>query len=161
MFRTLCMIPLFLLLPLSAQQRTVTGTVKDRESGQPLPSATVRIAGSMQGTITNTEGEFRLPVQGGKVILTASYIGFESDSIRVESSGTAPVEFRLTANAVQLAAVTVTDEDPAYEIIRRAIESKKRWMAKLLTFEGKAFNRMEISTDSSIAAITEGYSTLY
>ncbi len=161
MFRTLCMIPLFLLLPLSAQQRTVTGTVKDRESGQPLPSATVRIAGSMQGTITNTEGEFRLPVQGGNVILTASYIGFESDSIRVESSGTAPVEFRLTANAVQLAAVTVTDEDPAYEIIRRAIESKKRWMAKLLTFEGKAFNRMEISTDSSIAAITEGYSTLY
>ena len=35
------------------------------------------------------------------------------------------IRIALIPNTIQLAGVTVTDEDPAYEIIRRAIESNK------------------------------------
>ncbi|NUN70395.1 MAG: carboxypeptidase-like regulatory domain-containing protein [Bacteroidetes bacterium] len=160
MIRTILCALVFLALPLFGQQWIVTGVVTDKETGAPLPSATVRVTGTPVGTITNTEGEFRLPVSGSVQQLTASYIGYGSDSVTV-SRGEGGVRFRLVPSSIQLAAVTVTDEDPAVEIIRRAIESKKRWMSRLQMFEGKAFNRTLLRADDSIAAITEGYSTLY
>ncbi|MGD0037273.1 MAG: DUF5686 family protein, partial [Bacteroidota bacterium] len=68
---------------------------------------------------------------------------------------------RLQPNAIQVAEMVVTGEDPAYQIIRYAIESKKKWMKRLTSYEGKAFNRVVLRAKDSIAAITESYSTLY
>ena len=57
--------------------------------------------------------------------------------------------------------VVVTDEDPAIEIIRRAIESKPKWMGALKTFQCEAYSRITITIDTAIGAITESYLTLY
>lgn len=146
---------------LFCQTHTLSGLVLDAESLQPLPSATIRILGTSKGTVTNSSGQFRLSFQQGIVSIAASYLGYQSDTITVDLNENRFYGFKLYPNAIQLAGITITDEDPAYEIIRRAIESKKKWMKELQTFEGKAFNRLQIRTDSSIAAITEAFSTLY
>ncbi len=144
-----------------AQTRILSGLVLDASTNTPLPSATIRVAGTSKGTVTNAEGQFRLSLPAGAVFVAASYIGYASDTIRVELDADRFIAVLLQPNGIELTGVTVTDEDPANEIIRRAIDEKKRWMAQLRTFEGKAFNRLQIRTDSSIAAITEAYSTLY
>ena len=143
------------------QAHILSGLVVDASTLEPLPSATIRIVGTSKGTVTNSSGQFRISLPEGTVHIAASYLGYQSDTIAVELNGNQFRRIQLQPNAIQLAGVTVTDEDPAYEIIRRAIESKKKWMSQLQTFEGKAFNRLQIRTDTTIALITEAYSTLY
>jgi len=151
----------FVVQFLFTQTHILSGLVLDATTLEPLPSATIRIVGTSKGTITNSSGQFRMSLPEGTITIAASYLGYQSDTITVELNADQFRGIKLQPNAIQLAGITVTDEDPAYEIIRRAIESKKKWMTQLQTFEGKAFNRLQIRTDSSIAAITEAYSTLY
>lgn len=155
---------LFLLLAFSAslsgQTRSVTGVVLDAETMQPLPSATIRVVGTSKGTVTNSQGRFIFSLPYGTATLSARYLGYEPDTVTISNTGTGEYTFRLRPSVIQIAGVTVTDEDPAYDIIRRAIESKKKWMHQLKTFRANAFNRTQIRTDSSIAAIIEAYSIL-
>ena len=70
---------LFLLLAttlssLAQTSRTVTGSVVD-EAGEPIIGATIMVAGTTTGTVTDIDGKFSLPVpEKGK--LTISYIGY-------------------------------------------------------------------------------------
>jgi hypothetical protein len=135
--------------------------VLDRETKHPLPSATLRIIGTSKGTVTNSQGQFKISLPEGRFDIAVSYLGYRSDTIGTSSDSGRFRTITLEPNTIELSGVTVTDEDPAYEVIRRAIESKKKWMPQLKTFEGKAFSRLQFRNDSSIAAITESYSTLY
>jgi len=152
---------LFISGSLLCQTYVLSGIVQDAESQQPLPSATIRIVGTSKGTVTNAQGQFRISLSQGNISVAISYLGYESDTIVARLNKNIFRSVHLRPNAIQLAGVTVTDEDPAYEIIRRAIEHKKKWTAQLNTFEARAFKRTQIRTDSSIAAITEAYSILY
>jgi hypothetical protein len=143
------------------QSFVIRGKVVDAAENEPLPSATIRIAGSMQGTITNVEGDFRFTIHDSSVTLIASYVGHTSDTVVITGGISCNLLIRLQPNAIQVAEMVVTGEDPAYQIIRYAIESKKKWMKRLTSYEGKAFNRLVIRAQDSIAAITEAYSTLY
>ena len=69
------------VMSLSAQSRTVTGTVLD-ENGEVIIGAAVKIAGTTQGTITDADGAFSLKVDKGQV-LEFSYVGYTPQSIRV------------------------------------------------------------------------------
>ncbi|MDP1675893.1 MAG: DUF5686 family protein [Bacteroidota bacterium] len=151
----------FVIQSAFTQTHILSGLVLDATTLDPLPSATIRVIGTSKGTVTNSSGQFRIALPEGTIHVAASYLGYQSDTIIVELSTNQFQGIQLQPNAIQLAGITVTDEDPAYEIIRRAIESKQKWMTQLQTFEGKAFNRLQIRTDSSIAAITEAYSMLY
>lgn len=62
------------------QNVQVTGVVTD-VNNEPLIGATVRLAGSSSGTITDLDGKFILQVPNLKVTLEFSYIGYESKSI--------------------------------------------------------------------------------
>lgn len=59
----------------SAQQRTVTGIVKD-EAGHLLPGITVRVKGTDIGTLTDDDGRFSVPVSGDRDSLSFSAVGF-------------------------------------------------------------------------------------
>jgi TonB-linked SusC/RagA family outer membrane protein len=66
----------FTALPGFAQQtHVITGNVKDSIGG-PLIGATVKIAGSKTGTITDTNGDFKLSVPNGSINLEVTYVGY-------------------------------------------------------------------------------------
>ncbi|MGQ1889612.1 SusC/RagA family TonB-linked outer membrane protein [Thermophagus sp. OGC60D27] len=67
----------------NAQQLTVGGTVRDAETGETIPGATVLIKGTSQGTITDMNGTFSLTLNEGNV-LRISYIGYKTLEIPVE-----------------------------------------------------------------------------
>ncbi len=58
-----------------AQQQSVTGTVTDQETGEPLPGVSVVIAGTTEGTITDIDGKFTISADRDAVI-KFSFIGY-------------------------------------------------------------------------------------
>ena len=103
----------------AAFQGDLTGTVTDSASGQPLPSAEVNV---MQGTrivlTANTDAFGRYvahDVPEGTYIVSARLIGFRVQSHQVvvgPSAGDIRADFRLTAVALSLSAVSVTAAVP-------------------------------------------------
>ncbi|MDZ4709234.1 MAG: SusC/RagA family TonB-linked outer membrane protein [Saprospiraceae bacterium] len=108
----LCMVRVTVLLLLTITvpsftfaQRTVTGTVKESGTGDPLIGANVLIRGSIQGTITDVDGKFSLEVPEGNNVLEVSYTGFGTEIITLDGSNN--IEILLTAGK-QLEEVVVT-----------------------------------------------------
>jgi hypothetical protein len=53
---------IFLTATLSAQQPSITGTLLDEQSGQPIPFATIGIKNQSIGVVSNLEGDFQIPL---------------------------------------------------------------------------------------------------
>jgi TonB-dependent starch-binding outer membrane protein SusC len=66
----------FLTVALFAQEVTITGTVTNKENGQPLEGVSVRVKNSTTGTTTNNLGKFTIKAPSSESILTFSYVGF-------------------------------------------------------------------------------------
>ena len=71
---------LFMSLPAFAQV-TVTGTVVEESTGEPLIGATVVVQGTSKGTATDIEGGFTLEVPNLKAKLVVSYVGFATRTV--------------------------------------------------------------------------------
>jgi hypothetical protein len=73
---------LLALAPLAAAQRaTVSGYVRDADSGETLLSATVQVEGTAVGTVTNTSGFYTLGLPAGEVQLLFSYVGYQPQRV--------------------------------------------------------------------------------
>jgi iron complex outermembrane recepter protein len=85
---------------------TVTGTVVDASTKEPLIGATVFIAGITNGAVTDANGEFRL-ITGQKLPFTVvvSLIGYVKKEITISES---KVEIQLEPDNSNLAGVVVT-----------------------------------------------------
>jgi TonB-dependent starch-binding outer membrane protein SusC len=112
--RTLVAVALAMLLPTAAwaQERgSVTGTVTDRATQQPLSGVQVSVGGTQLGTITNQQGRFLIPnVPAGSRELRATLIGYGqgSQTVNVVAGETATITFTLSQSAVALEGVIVT-----------------------------------------------------
>lgn len=146
---------------MSQDMYTLEGRVIDERTRMPLPSANIRIQGTFRGTVSNRDGWFQLPVPGGEYTIVTSYIGYRSDTARVAIPGQLEHYITLTPAPIVMPEVAITDEDPAIEIIRRAIENKPKWRGELESFTGKAFARDMLHVDQDINTISEAYSDVY
>ncbi|MEJ7659251.1 MAG: carboxypeptidase-like regulatory domain-containing protein [Hymenobacter sp.] len=79
-----------LLSQLAAAQGLVTGKVLDRQTRQPVPYASVVVAGTSLGTTSNAEGEFGLRVAQLPAKLLAFSLGYGRDSVMVTAAGPTP-----------------------------------------------------------------------
>lgn len=89
-----------------AQDRSVTGTVKSKTDGQPIPGVTVRVPGTQQGTVTNNEGRFTISVGTAVKTLEVSYVGFVTQQITIPASNR--IDVALAEDSQQLDLVVVT-----------------------------------------------------
>ncbi|KUJ62380.1 SusC/RagA family TonB-linked outer membrane protein [Flavobacteriaceae bacterium CRH] len=94
---------------LSAQERTISGTVRDSENGSPLPGVTITAA-SGKSAISDGNGQFSIAVAEDDKLLTLSYIGYETlqknasssfSDIRLISSNTALKEVLVVGYGTQ------------------------------------------------------------
>ena len=75
---------IFSNLSFSQNNGSVNGKVKDKQSREPLPGATVSIKGTVNSKVTNNEGNFIFKkLKAGKIILEISYVGYETTEIAV------------------------------------------------------------------------------
>ncbi len=62
----------------------VTGVVTS-EGGEPIIGATVQVKGTSTGVITDIDGRYTITVPDGNSILSVSFIGYQSQEIKVNS----------------------------------------------------------------------------
>ncbi len=121
-----CTLFLFLLLPLCLLAQ-VRGTVKDTK-GEPLPFVSIYVQGTTNGTTSNLNGEFSLPLAQGRHQLVFQFIGYKQHTEAVEVAGKPlRLDVVLQEESIELAGVEVkaNAEDPAYPIIRKAIAQRE------------------------------------
>lgn len=90
----------------------ITGTVSD-PNGEPLAGANVVVSGTSYGAAAASDGTYSIDISDlagqSSVSLTASYIGYTSETTEVDiSSGSATQNFSLAVDAIGLKAVSVT-----------------------------------------------------
>ena len=94
---------LALALPLGAQQ-TITGTVTDAETGDPLIGASILIAGAGTGAVTDLDGNYSLSAEAGTT-LRYTYTGYEPQTRTVGAETV--IDVQLGTNAEVLSEVVV------------------------------------------------------
>jgi hypothetical protein len=161
--------------------RRLEGKITDASTGAPVPAVNVRILGTPRGTVSNADGLYRLPLESGDQTVVFIHLAYERDTIRVGArtgagagGGDAPTapggtvaapgdlvvrDIALRPSTIVYPEVLVLAEDPAIEIIRKAIENKHRWMDLLKTYRFDAYTRQVIEKDTSVASITEAFTT--
>ena len=88
-----------------AQERTVTGTVKDG-AGTAMPGVNVIVKGTSVGTTTDVGGKYTISMPDGSTVLVFSFIGYASQEVEVGTR--ASIDVALAEDVQQLSEVVVT-----------------------------------------------------
>ncbi|SOE22359.1 TonB-linked outer membrane protein, SusC/RagA family [Spirosomataceae bacterium TFI 002] len=93
------------ILPVLAQNKTVSGVVTDSDDGSTLSGVSVVVQGTTQGTLTDSEGKYSINA-AAKDVLIFSFIGMQTQSVTVGNNSMLNVSMLSDAN--QLDAIVVT-----------------------------------------------------
>ncbi len=94
-----------------AQQGIISGSVKDKDTGEEILGANVYIEGTTTGTATDFSGNFQFAVAPGTYNLIASFIGyadFKITDLQVNADEEVALTIELISDTEQLEAVVVT-----------------------------------------------------
>ena len=117
LFSLLTILVLLMLLPASvwAQEGVVSGVVKD-EAGQPIPYATVWARPADKGTSADARGRYRLTLPTGNCSLTASAVGYQSETRSLSLTSRTTCHFQLREEVVRLDDVQVTAKSQSRQL---------------------------------------------
>ncbi len=96
--RILPMLMLLFAAQLAIGQRTVSGTVTDAETGEPLIGANILAIGTSTGTVTDFDGAYVLDIPEGITELEFTYTGYAAERVTIGASNT--VDVSLSAGEV-------------------------------------------------------------
>jgi outer membrane receptor protein involved in Fe transport len=111
-----------------SQNLTITGTVRDASTGEPLPFTNIIVKKLSTGTTTDVNGKFELEVQAESCELLISYIGYKTETITIETkSSRVNLDIRLVSTGVLLQEVSVyaAAEDNNGSVSTLSLQSKQ------------------------------------
>lgn len=79
--RWLVMVSALFLCNAMIAQRTISGTVTDKSTGEPLIGANILLVGTSTGTVTDIDGTYSLTVPQDATVIEISYTGYASERI--------------------------------------------------------------------------------
>ena len=156
--------------PLIAQSQIITGKVTSSEDNSVLPGVSIVIKGTNQGTTSNADGTYRINAAKG-ALLQVSFIGFASQTTKVENQST--IDFSLKPDASQLQEIVVTAQgirknqrEIGYAISKVETEDvtvgRSPQLAQALSGKvtGLAVYNSNNSVDPSVKIVLRGYRSL-
>jgi hypothetical protein len=148
------LVVIFISSVISSQTFVVSGRIIDAESKEALLYGNVRVLNTTLGTAANSKGYYELRLSKGEHTLIASYIGYFSDTIKVDlKENIAEINFVLKKTEIILPDIVILPgENPALEIIRKAIRKKNERNEKLNTYEFEAYTKGLVRTIDEISA---------
>ncbi len=128
----------FILLFISGSivAATLSGKVTD-ENNEPLPFASVYLEGTTIGVTTNKEGDYAMELQSGTYDIVYQFIGYKTRKEKVVVSGKNSVlDIQMELQPYEIGTVTINSsgEDPAYEVIRKAIKMRKFYLNQVESY---------------------------
>jgi hypothetical protein len=133
-----------------AQQTVITGKVTDATTGDPVPFANVVVKDADIGTTTDFTGYYKISSDQSIDSLTVSFIGYRSKTKPISIEGKQVVNFQLVEHVQSLDEVVfIAEENPAHEILRKAIANKKRNDKRSLSaYQFESYTKIEIALDN-------------
>jgi iron complex outermembrane receptor protein len=111
------MLPLLMIAQTS--RHSLIGTVYQKETGKPLPGASVVITDLRAGANTNEAGRYQIRnISGGQHLVEVSFVGYGSQSIELEINGATTHDFYLSPAVVESQEVVVTGISSAMQARR-------------------------------------------
>lgn len=93
-------------LTLFGQAREVTGTVFSAEDGEPLPGVTVAVKGTSVGTITDSDGNYKINVPQDGDVLVFTFVGLLAQELEIGNNSV--IEVVLEQDLMELDEVVIT-----------------------------------------------------
>ena len=145
----LSVIIFFGFLSVSLAQYVIKGKVTDIETGDPIPFASVILKGTKVGITTDFEGNYTISTSVKADSLQVSYVGYISQSKPVVYSQSILINFQLVPSTFNLSEfVFESGENPAFPIIRKAVEMKEKFDKRNLTaYESENYTKIELDLD--------------
>lgn len=112
-FLLLCFSFVFVTSMVWAQERVVSGRVTAQEDGSSLPGVNVVLRGTTNGTVTDTDGNYKLSVPATGGTLVFSFIGLATQEIEIGERSV--IDMGMTLDSKQLTEVVVTGQGFAKE----------------------------------------------
>ncbi len=91
---------------------TVSGYVKDQDTGEALIGATVQIKNTGTGTVTNLYGFYSLTIPQGSYTLVFSYVGYDAVERDIVITRNETLSIELREMVEQLSEITITGTRP-------------------------------------------------
>lgn len=140
---------LFIGLNISfSQTYKLTGKIKDIKTDKPLSFATVKIIDTSYGTTADQNGEYIIKLKKGYYKAIYSFIGYFSDTANIyieDKNEERNIFLRPTEFVTE--EIEVLGEDPAYDIIRKAIKYKKLFKSQLNEYDYDAYSKFVVRTN--------------
>jgi len=155
---------LCLFLNAHSQNFTVSGYIKDAGSGEALIGATCFIPGKQTGVTSNQYGFYSLTLPQGVHQVNFSYIGYETQTFRIELKGNQDLNVLMPEDSRQIddVVVTGTRKDRNVESTEMSMERISVKLAKKLpSFMGEVDVLKTITLLPGIQNGGEGSSGLY
>jgi hypothetical protein len=152
-FATLCTAALILLTAVAFSGTTgkIAGTVKDAQTGEPLPSVNVVIEGTTLGGATNPDGYFAiLNISPGRYRVVANLVGYKqavSVNVRVDIDQTTDLNIRMSEEAITGEEVTVVATRP---VVQRDVAASRA------NIEAGEIEKLPVTSVASVIALQAG-----
>ena len=134
---------MLMLNSIALQAGLVKGYITNDE-GEPLPFASIYIMGTTVGTASNPEGYFELPIPNGNYELVFQYIGYKQKHLIV-SVDDEPLSLTISLEKEEVSldevVISAEAEDPAYRIIRNAIQKRKYYLRQVEDYKCEAYTK--------------------
>lgn len=129
--KSLCLLVQAFPFVIFAQSCFLTGTIVSPE-GEPLPFASVRVFSQNKGTLADAEGRFKLELDPGQAELEFRFVGYQAlrKIISCPSLNSLRIVLKEQEYSLEETVVTSDGKDPAYGIMRKAIDNRKFHLAK-------------------------------
>jgi hypothetical protein len=139
--RKLLILSLSVFTCLSVYAATISGTTRER-NGAILPFSSILVKGTTQGVSANSKGVYTVQLEAGEYTLVCQHVGHKTieKNITVGKSDQT-IDFELEEQQYNLKDVVVTSggEDPAYAIIRKAIEKRVEHLKEIKKFQCEVY----------------------
>ena len=112
--------------------QTITGKITSKQDGFGIPGANITLKGTNKGTSSNENGTYSIEVVGNNSVLIVSFVGFETQEIRVGNRKIVDVTLEPSTSMLNEVVVTALG-------IKRSEKSLGYSVAKV---DGKEMNRV-------------------
>ncbi|MCC8171715.1 MAG: carboxypeptidase-like regulatory domain-containing protein [Parabacteroides sp.] len=139
----------------------VEGTVRDRQTGTPLPYSTVGIHAAGIGTVANRNGHFllKLPDSLRQATVSISHLGYEPQQIAAELLTGQPADFYLETRIIPLQEVIVRLVNPV-GIVTEMLENRAGNYSRSSVYL-TSFYREGIEKGKGVLSLTEAVFRVY
>src|SRR3989449_5244741 len=137
---TLALATLVGVVPVSAQQRQITGQVTSAATREAVAGVNVSVTGTAFAAVTNAEGRYAIAAPGGAVTLVFRRIGFKRKEAAVQA-GQTTADVQLEEDIFNLEAVVVTGQQTGISRANAATSSTVVTAAEITSVPAPAVER--------------------